>query len=297
MYNTVKTMKCFNKKYELQQSLQIFQKGILMSITSLKLLRSKMNEKFGFKYILTHRLNQDCLENFFSQIRGRTGSSDHPTPVECLERIKAIMLGKNPGVALHNHTNTVELDPEEYVSATFMNALSGDNCTTNETKTETSTSDSNDWPVEYLEVMSMDASEKDANLDDSFEWPVEFLEDLPMEIDQEPDLNISYVSDIRSVEVVEEYSNNGIVDSCTELIEDPLSENCDIAAGFQINDEFIQDLETEMEADEISRRIEKSREDGIGKILLKLFTILINVMSFKFDFRYRVHFWMAGLQT
>lgn len=120
MYETVRNMKCFNKKGDLQNSLQIFQKGILMSITSLKLLRSKINEKFGFKYILTHRLNQDCLENFFCQIRGRSGPHDHPTPVECLQRIKMIMLGKNPGVALHNHSNTIERDPEEYVYEGFI---------------------------------------------------------------------------------------------------------------------------------------------------------------------------------
>lgn len=160
MYDTVKNMKCFNKSDELQNALQIFQKGILMSITSLKLLRSKMNEKFGFKFILTHRLNQDFLENFFCQIRGRSGQHDHPTPVECLQRIKVIMLGKNPGVALHNHSNTMELDPEEYVSAKFMNVLSERNCKqdTNElfgiVQNEGSsdfTTDCSEWPVERLD--------------------------------------------------------------------------------------------------------------------------------------------------
>lgn len=135
MYDTVRNMKCFNKNGELQNSLQIFQKGILMSITSLKLLRSEMNEKFGYKYILTHRLNQDCLENFFSQIRGRSGAHDHPSPVECLQRIKIIMLGKNPGVALHNHSNTIERDPEEYVSATFIQTLSDENKKKNKNQT------------------------------------------------------------------------------------------------------------------------------------------------------------------
>lgn len=30
--------------------------------------------------LVTYRLNQDCLENFFSQVRGRGGNRDHPTP-------------------------------------------------------------------------------------------------------------------------------------------------------------------------------------------------------------------------
>ncbi|KAJ6647046.1 Transposable element P transposase, partial [Pseudolycoriella hygida] len=126
MYWTIKTMKCFNKKGELQESLQISQKGILMSITSIKGLRKEMEEKFKFRFILTHRTNQDFEENFFSQIRGRNGPIDHPSPVECLYTIKAIILGKNPGIGRHLHSNTIEQDPEEYVSATFMRHLSRD---------------------------------------------------------------------------------------------------------------------------------------------------------------------------
>jgi hypothetical protein len=38
---------------------------------SLKELHKNMKKKFPtvFKYVLTHRLNQDCMGNFFSQIR------------------------------------------------------------------------------------------------------------------------------------------------------------------------------------------------------------------------------------
>lgn len=129
MYYTIETMKCFNKKQELQNCLQIFQKGILMSITSLKDLRKQMNESFDLKYILTHRLNQDCLENFFTQVRGKNITSDHPTPVECLYTVRTIILGKNPGLSVALHSNTIDRDPEEYVSAKFMNHLSRDNIT------------------------------------------------------------------------------------------------------------------------------------------------------------------------
>lgn len=65
---------------QLQNSLQIFQKGILMSVTSIKGLQAEMRDKFGIiLYLMTHRVNQDFLDNFFSQVRGRNGPNDHPT--------------------------------------------------------------------------------------------------------------------------------------------------------------------------------------------------------------------------
>lgn len=100
-----------------------------MSINSIKALRKDMDEKFRFKYLLTHRLNQDCLENFYCQVRGRNGTDDHPTPVDCLYRIKNIILGKNPALSAKLHCNTIDQDPEEYVSATLMNHLSRDDIT------------------------------------------------------------------------------------------------------------------------------------------------------------------------
>lgn len=162
-----------------------------MSTTSLKLLRSKMTEKFGFRYILTHRLNQDCLEKFFCQVRGRSDPHDHPTPVECLQRIKVIMLGKDPSIALHNHSNTIERDPEEYVSAIFMKALSENNPATKILSEQNLTNPQNDigisdWPVEYLEEGYMENDQIPDNYsDDSIKWPVEYLEDCSIEQEQE----------------------------------------------------------------------------------------------------------------
>jgi hypothetical protein len=89
MYNTVKTMRRIGKR-----SLQIFQKGILTSISSLKCLRKDMNERYGLSYILTHKVNQDSLENFFSQIRTCGGLDDHPTPLNALYRIRLIILAR-----------------------------------------------------------------------------------------------------------------------------------------------------------------------------------------------------------
>lgn len=60
---TFLTMRAITKN-----ALQIFQKGAIISITSLQNLYKDLKEQYGISYILTHRLNQDCLENLFCQV-------------------------------------------------------------------------------------------------------------------------------------------------------------------------------------------------------------------------------------
>lgn len=50
--------------------------GWLQNITALRLLFQSVSPPM----LLTHRLNQDCVENLFSQIRGRGRFRDHPDP-------------------------------------------------------------------------------------------------------------------------------------------------------------------------------------------------------------------------
>ena len=45
-----------------------FQKGFVMSSTALRGLYSAVQRHHGLSYLLTSRLNQDCVENFFSQV-------------------------------------------------------------------------------------------------------------------------------------------------------------------------------------------------------------------------------------
>lgn len=78
MYNTFLFMRC-NGKY----SLQIFQKAVLMHINGLKLLL-KIVRNHGLKYILSSKVNQDAIENLFSQLRTRGGLNDHPFPLNAL---------------------------------------------------------------------------------------------------------------------------------------------------------------------------------------------------------------------
>lgn len=54
--------------------------GLKISIASLIELWKELNENYKFKFLLTNRLNQDCIENFFAIIRQKGGCSQNPTP-------------------------------------------------------------------------------------------------------------------------------------------------------------------------------------------------------------------------
>ena len=55
--------------------------GILTSIHNLKALFEDLQEE-GFSYLLTNRLSQDGLENFFSVIRAMGGGNTNPSAAE-----------------------------------------------------------------------------------------------------------------------------------------------------------------------------------------------------------------------
>jgi len=74
-----------------------FQKGILVSIASLRGLFHFVRDRYQAKYILTSRLNQDCLENLFGQIRALGRTYVNPSPVSARHRFRSLLLtcGKN----------------------------------------------------------------------------------------------------------------------------------------------------------------------------------------------------------
>lgn len=110
MLNVIRTMRCCGKN-----NLQLFQKGCIISILSLQELFKDLRSTYNISYILTHRLNQDSLENLFSQIRTRGGLNDHPSPLEALYRIRMIVLGKTQGVLQSNTNTNNEDDTSEFV--------------------------------------------------------------------------------------------------------------------------------------------------------------------------------------
>jgi hypothetical protein len=50
-------------------------------------------------YVSTYKLNQECLENFFFQLRCR-GPNEHPCPLEAMKMTRMIILGKNTCILL-----------------------------------------------------------------------------------------------------------------------------------------------------------------------------------------------------
>nr|AAB31526.1 O-type P element protein {exons 0-3} [Drosophila bifasciata, Peptide Transposon Partial, 757 aa] [Drosophila bifasciata] len=72
-----------------------FQKGILINNASLDGLHAYCNEKYGMEYILTSRLNQDIVENFFGAMRAKGGQHDHPSPLQFKYRLRKYIVAKN----------------------------------------------------------------------------------------------------------------------------------------------------------------------------------------------------------
>ncbi|GBO43434.1 Transposable element P transposase [Araneus ventricosus] len=74
-----------------KKSLLPFQKGILISISSLSGSWNDL-KNFKFSYILTSRHTQDSLESLFSQIRGAGRFYDHPSSVEVIYQLRNLLL-------------------------------------------------------------------------------------------------------------------------------------------------------------------------------------------------------------
>lgn len=89
MIQTIQKMRVRGKNFLYQ-----FQKGIIMSSKSLNKLYEMLNEKYNVTYLLTYRLNQDCLEHFFCCLRQMGGNNDNPSPVQIKYRVKKYLLGK-----------------------------------------------------------------------------------------------------------------------------------------------------------------------------------------------------------
>ncbi|KAK3884359.1 hypothetical protein Pcinc_011370 [Petrolisthes cinctipes] len=65
--------------------------------------------RFGLKYILTRRLNQDVVESFFSMMRQMGRCYDHPTPLSFQHRLKMYIMGKDAKV-LSVNVNSLDVE-------------------------------------------------------------------------------------------------------------------------------------------------------------------------------------------
>ena len=64
--------------------------GWLINLASLEALWQDL-QSHKVKYLLTRRLNQDCLENLYAKLRIRFGSCDHPSAYNFMKGLKSLM--------------------------------------------------------------------------------------------------------------------------------------------------------------------------------------------------------------
>ena len=83
--------------------------GWQISIKSLLLLWNEL-KNCGFKYLLTNRLNQDCLENLFSAIRFKGGFRDNPDSQQFRAAFRHVIVDK---LFVHSTTANCQFDTDK----------------------------------------------------------------------------------------------------------------------------------------------------------------------------------------
>ncbi|KAF0288468.1 Transposable element P transposase [Amphibalanus amphitrite] len=83
-------------------------RGILRTTASLRGLYSDLLRTTPeLKYIFTSHLNQDCVENCFSQLRSMGGANNAPNAVEIRSRLKVLLMAPSPMVAVRTDGRAV----------------------------------------------------------------------------------------------------------------------------------------------------------------------------------------------
>ncbi|KZR99620.1 Uncharacterized protein APZ42_004443, partial [Daphnia magna] len=83
-------------------------KALRITIKSMKDIAASLFAS-GFKYILTGKINQDCLERFFGIIRVANGSNEMPTTTTFLQLFRMIALYYPTKKILREQTLTTNL--------------------------------------------------------------------------------------------------------------------------------------------------------------------------------------------
>ena len=94
-------------------------------------------------YILTHRLNQDCLESFFSRVRGAAGYKDNPTALEAKHRMRLLLVGTSRGDVINSNCAggaTEDVNADTVTSSVFGDLSQGIDTPQSTQESEISTS-------------------------------------------------------------------------------------------------------------------------------------------------------------
>lgn len=97
------------------------QKALILAGKAVPELYTYVRDKYGIDYMLTSRLNQDVLENFFSRVR-RIGGNNHPDCNDIETRIKILLLGVDIPASLMKTTSVFvdEHEDDSYTTACNM---------------------------------------------------------------------------------------------------------------------------------------------------------------------------------
>ena len=88
-------MRCLQKNGKIAKTLLPFQTGILMTISSIRLMYDELKKKYGIKTMLLAKLNNDAIESVFSEIRFVNGWLKGITVLMFWAALKMIILGKD----------------------------------------------------------------------------------------------------------------------------------------------------------------------------------------------------------
>lgn len=89
----------------------------MLSSQSLIGLFKMLKTVCNIDYIMTQKLNQDCLEHFFGCVRHISGPYEHPNAVSFKQRLRTLLLGKDISVVSSKSNITTEkVDKATYVS-------------------------------------------------------------------------------------------------------------------------------------------------------------------------------------
>ena len=121
MNDLVSNMYFLNERGKLTR--KPFQCGIIVSIRSTLALYQELKDE-NVQYVLTTRLNQDCLENLFSLLRFLGGHGAHPTPIQVMDRIRKICLTKSVNIVL-DQANVEQSDQDQFITAEIVGQMDG----------------------------------------------------------------------------------------------------------------------------------------------------------------------------
>ena len=152
-----------------------FQQGIALACSSMKGLYHYLKDKYNMPYVMTARLNSDCVENLFSRVRGLGATYDSPDSTEAFNRLRLIIIGQDPDfvvptapVEFWKDTGIVQ---EEYAETTQVTADLGRQTLApdEDDDNETTDCDEEEVPVPMAENAAAEAQDDEDFRDEEYD--------------------------------------------------------------------------------------------------------------------------------